>query len=647
MSNFDVIKDANGKEYLMLDSSELYDDTQMGNKSEDFEILKKLGEGSFGKVFKVRSKINNKVYAMKQINISEIRNRKGERAYQLTINETTFLEELSHPHIVKYYKNFTEGNYLYIIIEFSANGDMKSFLEAHKMFNKHIPEEKLWNIFLQCMEALYYVHSNGVIHRDIKPANLLVDNNMSIKLGDFGVSAIKKKEHNLYLNAKYKKFQENKSMESSNTCVGSKNYMAKEVIEENDYDQKIDVFSMGVTFFELCYFHIPKKVKVKPDIHGNPIIEFIKVENADDVNVHYSKELLDIINLMIEEDKNKRKSSEEILNLIKNEYSNKYVKNSSIDSIMRCLYSFPKMTYKFLKMIPMNYVNKPITKAFIQCLQSFSNNDAWNNSIKNFRQIISSENSKLEGTKEIDPRLILAFLFKELHKELVIAPYNYNNEIKKHLIISGEETSKTSKVEIMLKFIDDIYQKFNSEISNLFLGLIKITNVCNVCNIKTFSFNAFFFVTFNLENILKNNNNIQVLNIEEQFLKQNQNKYSDNHYCTKCICKTDHNCTKEFYSLSNLLIISIQRGITYNYKTPINIAEKIDLSNSVEFQYSKKKFILVGLLGRLFENGNERFYSVVKIGQIWYIYEGNIIKQINSPSDCNQKGDIIMLFYIG
>ena len=92
MSNFDVIKDANGKEYLMLDSSELYDDTQMGNKSEDFEILKKLGEGSFGKVFKVRSKINNKVYAMKQINISEIRTRQGERAYQLTKTRPHFLK---------------------------------------------------------------------------------------------------------------------------------------------------------------------------------------------------------------------------------------------------------------------------------------------------------------------------------------------------------------------------------------------------------------------------------------------------------------------------------------------------------------------------------------------------------------------------
>ena len=61
MSNFDTIKDNYGKEYLVFDSSELYDDSQVGNKSEDFEILRKLGEGAFGKVFKVRSKKNNKV----------------------------------------------------------------------------------------------------------------------------------------------------------------------------------------------------------------------------------------------------------------------------------------------------------------------------------------------------------------------------------------------------------------------------------------------------------------------------------------------------------------------------------------------------------------------------------------------------------
>ena len=132
MSGFDVIKDSEGKEYLVFDTTELYDDSQMGTKSDDFELLKKLGQGAFGKVFKVRSKINNKVYAMKKLNIKDIREQKGERAYELTINENSILQGLNHPHIIKYYKNFTEGDYMYIIIELAANGDMDKYIEVKK-----------------------------------------------------------------------------------------------------------------------------------------------------------------------------------------------------------------------------------------------------------------------------------------------------------------------------------------------------------------------------------------------------------------------------------------------------------------------------------------------------------------------------------
>ena len=137
------------------------------------------------------------------------------------------------------------------------------------------------------MEVLYYVHSNGVIHRDIKPANLLVDNNMTVKFGHFGASAIKSKEDTLYLNSLYRKFKENEAMKSHNAFVGSPNYMAKEVLEERDYDQKVDVFSMGITFFELCYFHIPKTIRVKYGTNRKQIKEFIKNQNPEDANVHY------------------------------------------------------------------------------------------------------------------------------------------------------------------------------------------------------------------------------------------------------------------------------------------------------------------------------------------------------------------------
>ena len=118
MSNFDTIKSKEGKEYLIFDSSELYDDAQMGNKSDDYEILKIFGEGNFGQVFKVVSKLNNKVYAMKRLDLENIK-KMGKDALRLAKNETEFLQRLNHPHIIKYYKSFQEGNFLFIIIEYA------------------------------------------------------------------------------------------------------------------------------------------------------------------------------------------------------------------------------------------------------------------------------------------------------------------------------------------------------------------------------------------------------------------------------------------------------------------------------------------------------------------------------------------------
>ena len=628
MSGFDVIKDSEGKEYLVFDSGELYDDSQMGNKSDDFEILKKLGEGAFGKVFKVRSKINNKIYAMKRLNIKAIRE-DNEKAYQLTINETSFLEGLNHPHIIKYYKNFTEGDILYIIIEFIANGDMNGFIEAHKKFKKNIEEEQLWNLFLQCMEALSYVHSMGVIHRDIKPANLLMDNNMSIKLGDFGVSALQNKDsNNQYLNANYNIFKNKDNMKYHGTCVGTSPYMAKE-IEKNEYDQKVDVYAMGISFFEMCYFFNPK------------------IEKNKQINVQYSNELVNIISLMIEEDKNKRKTSAEILNMIRNIYVNKYLKNTSTDAVARCLSSINELNNNFAN-IPKNLMQRnPVCNAYMNCLGAITNPNlyAWVNSVNNLRNFIVAQNPKLEGTKEIEPRTVLACLLGQLHKELN-APPTEKDKSNKYLIISGEEEAKTSKIEMMMKFINDMLIKFNSFVSRDFMGYMKLTNICSECELKTFSFNSYFFVTFDLEKILKQNN-ISMVDVENCFGLQNQKKMNQLVYCSKCLNRTNQFCFKQFYSLPNILVISIQRGITYNYKTPVNVKENLDLTECAEFKFCKKKFNLTGLIGRYLNNGIERFFSVVKFNQLWLYCEGTNINQINNLSEANSKGDILMLFYNG
>ena len=379
MSNFDSIKNKEGKEFLLFDSSELYDDPQMGNKSDDFEIIQILGKGGFGEVFKVISKFNNKTYAMKRLDLEKIE-KKGEGALRLVKNETNFLQGLSHPHIIKYYKNFQEGNFLYIIVEYARNGDLKDFIDSHKIFNKHIPEEEIWNIFLQSMEALEYIHSNYIIHRDIKPQNIFIDNNMVIKIGDFGTSSIKGEYLQVtYLDQNIQNNDDKKEWECGGTYKCSHGgYTAREVLSE-DYRHKIDVYSMGVTFYEICYFHTPIFRPVF-DQFNNSI--FIREETKEDKKVNYSKELLNIIYLMLEQDKNKRLNSSEILKIIQNEYSKKFFKNTSIDSIVRCLFSFNSLTNKFLNIHPNKLQkNMKMTQTYINCIKVITEPslEQWNN----------------------------------------------------------------------------------------------------------------------------------------------------------------------------------------------------------------------------------------------------------------------------
>ena len=631
MSNFDIVKDVEGKDYLIFDSSELYDESNIGNKLEDFEFLSKLGEGSYGQVYKVLSKLNNKVYAMKKLDMLKILRKEGARAYELTYNESTFLQILNHPHVVKYYKNFEIGKeYLYIIIEYIPNGSLKNYIDAQAKFKKHIPEELMWNIFLQCMEALAYIHSQGVIHRDIKPENLLLDNNMVVKIGDFGVSALlnEKDGNNQYVNAKYNMLKNKENLENHGTIVGTRGYMSGE-IEDQEYDQKVDVYSMGISFFEMCYFF-------------NPLLENKKKENK----FNYSKELTDIIDLMIEDDKDKRKTSEEIFNIIKKEYTKKYLKNTSINSVIRCLCSFDYLSKKFLN-LKLNDINKkPITKGIIDSINCFSDLDKWKDKINYFYQIFVTENPKLLGTKEIDPRFVFAFLLRQLHKELS----ETNEEIidnLPHLIIAGEQAAKTTKIEVKFKYINDINQKFNSFIRNSFMGLMKQTNFCLNCQLKTYTFQSYFFVTFDMEKITKKEK-ISEIDLEDCFYFQNTNFEKKNNYCNECLNKTGHQICKQFYLFPKLLIISIQRGNNYNYKMPIVVNEILDLNDDLDTEnqkYVKTKYNLIGYVGRTEKNENEKFFYIAKKDATWFYGEGNEFKKIKSPLEANSYGDIILAFY--
>ena len=268
MNIFDTIKDSEGNEYLAFNKSMVYNNNKMSIKLEDYEILMVLGKGSFSTVYKVRSKINNKIYALKVINTKEIEKMEdGKRLLELTKNEIIVLKTLSnHPHIVKYYDNFKDEStgFLYIFIQYLNNGDLQELIEVRKEKKQYFKEEELLNIFLQCMMALVYVHENKFIHRDIKPKNIFIDNYMKIKLGDFGLSCMLR-------NNEDKNVKINEKLLCHQSIRGTPLYMSDEMLSKKEYDFKTDVYSMGTTFFEMMYFDSPSN---HPD-------EYIKTDYSE------------------------------------------------------------------------------------------------------------------------------------------------------------------------------------------------------------------------------------------------------------------------------------------------------------------------------------------------------------------------------
>ena len=152
------------------------------NKESDFIKISKLGNGSYGHVFKIKQKDTNKIYALKEIN--KLKLIKEKKLYQIYV-ENEMLKLCSHKNIVNYYGFYENNQYFSIIEEYCPYGDLSTFLNENKQ-NLTLPE--IQYIIGQIVISLEYLAKNKIIHRDIKPENFLITDNFTLKLIDFGTS---------------------------------------------------------------------------------------------------------------------------------------------------------------------------------------------------------------------------------------------------------------------------------------------------------------------------------------------------------------------------------------------------------------------------------------------------------------------------
>ncbi|KAF7991904.1 hypothetical protein HCN44_010705 [Aphidius gifuensis] len=191
---------------------------------EVFDIICKLGEGSYGSVYKALHKESGQVLAIKQVPV--------DTDLQEIIKEISIMQQCDSPYVVKYYGSYFKNTDLWIVMEYCGAGSVSDIMRLRK---KTLSEDEIATILSDTLKGLEYLHLRRKIHRDIKAGNILLNNEGHAKLADFGVAG-----------------QLTDTMAKRNTVIGTPFWMAPEVIQEIGYDCVADIWSLGITALEMA-----------------------------------------------------------------------------------------------------------------------------------------------------------------------------------------------------------------------------------------------------------------------------------------------------------------------------------------------------------------------------------------------------------
>ena len=255
----------------------------------DYIIKTRLGVGSYGTVYKVCKKTTGKIYVIKQISLLGL----TEKEILEYKSEAKLLSSIKSNYVVKYFDSFIDNHNLNILMEYCDGGDLYQYLEKNKKKKIKLKEKTIWQIFIQMLIGLNSIHKKKILHRDIKSQNIFLTKNLDIKIGDLGVSK--------------KLIQTN----FAKTFIGTPYYLSPEICMEKPYNDKSDVWAIGCILYELCTFNYPFNAKSQ----GALLLKILNSQPEKIDNNYYSKDLQNMINLLLNKNYELRPSCRDILKM--------------------------------------------------------------------------------------------------------------------------------------------------------------------------------------------------------------------------------------------------------------------------------------------------------------------------------------------